>query len=167
VTAATISGTVGTALSYTVTVKASNAVSFTLTGAPAGMSINTAGVIAWASPVAGNYAVTVIAKDTKTGMSGQATFNFSVVASGLSITAPAMTGTAGKAITGSISISAPGATSVSISVTGAPLGLNFSMSGLNISTSWASPVKGNYTMAVVVTDNLGRKATANVPITIN
>ncbi|BBB61701.1 hypothetical protein UNDKW_3428 [Undibacterium sp. KW1] len=167
VTAATVNGTVGTALSYTVAVKASNPVTYTLTGAPAGLTISSAGIISWASPVAGNYAVTVLAKDSKTGLSGQAVISISVVASGLSINAPAMTGTAGKALTGSITINAPGATSISISITGAPLGLGFSMSGLSIATSWASPVKGSYTMLITVTDNLGRKATASVPITIN
>ncbi|MFZ6678764.1 putative Ig domain-containing protein [Undibacterium sp. Tian12W] len=167
VTAASVSGTVGTALTYTVAVKASNALSYTLTGAPAGMAISSTGVITWVSPVAGNYAVTVVAKDSKTGLSGQAVITISVAASGLSITAPAITGSAGKALTGNISISAPGATSLSISITGAPLGLGFAMSGLNIALNWTSPVKGSYTMVVTVTDSLGRKATANVPITIN
>jgi len=167
VTAATVNGMVGTALSYTVVVKASNAVTYTLTGAPAGMAISAGGVITWTSPVAGNYAVTLIAKDSKTGLSGQAVISFNVIASGLSINAPAMTGTAGKALTGSINISAPGAASVSISITGAPLGLGFSMGGLIITTNWASPIRGSYTLVITVTDNLGRKATANVPIKIN
>ncbi|MFZ6745906.1 putative Ig domain-containing protein [Undibacterium sp. JH2W] len=166
-TAANINGLVGTALSYTVTVKASNPVTYTLTGAPAGMSINAAGTINWASPVAGNYSVSVVAKDSKTGLSGQATIGITITASGISINAPAMTGVAGKALSGSISISDPGATSVSVTIAGAPLGLGFAMNGLNISTSWASPVTGSYTLKITVTDNAGRTATANVPITIN
>ncbi|MFZ6875580.1 peptidase S53 [Undibacterium sp. Di27W] len=166
-TAASINGLVGTALSYTVTVKAANPVTYTLTGAPAGMSINTAGTISWASPVAGNYSVSVVAKDSKTGLTGQATIGITITASGISINAPAMTGVAGKALSGSISISDPGATSVSVTIAGAPLGMGFAMSGLNISTSWASPVTGSYALKITVTDNAGRTATANVPITIN
>jgi subtilase family serine protease len=66
VTPASISGKVGTALSFTVAVAASNPVTYTLTGAPSGMAISSSGVVTWATPVVGTYAVTVIAKDTKT-----------------------------------------------------------------------------------------------------
>ena len=165
-TAANINGIVGTALSFNATAVASNPVSYTLTGAPVGMSISSVGVVSWITPVVGTYAVTVTATDSKTGLSGKAVYNISIIASGLSITAPAITGVAGKALTSTISISAPGASSVSITITGAPLGLNFYMSGLTITTSWASPVTGSYSMKISVTDSSGRSTQTTVPITI-
>ena len=62
VTAQAISGKVGTALSFTPQVTASNPVGYSMTGAPSGMSIATTGVVSWANPVLGNYTVTVVAK---------------------------------------------------------------------------------------------------------
>ncbi|MFZ6733986.1 putative Ig domain-containing protein [Undibacterium sp. Ji42W] len=166
VTASTINGVAGSALSFNVNASSANALTYTLSGAPSGMSINQTGAVNWASPLAGKYVITVVVKDGKTGLSSQAIFNISIVASGLSINAPALTGVAGKALTGTISITAPGATSLSISISGAPLGLNFSMSGTNIITSWSSPVTGSYTLKVTATDNTGRTATTNIPLTI-
>ncbi|MFZ6642508.1 putative Ig domain-containing protein [Undibacterium sp. TC4M20W] len=166
VTASTINGVAGSALSFNVNATSANALTYSLSGAPSGMSISQTGVVSWTSPLVGKYVVTVIVKDSKTGLSNQAVFNISIVASGLSINAPAMTGVAGKALTGTISISAPGATSLSISISGAPLGLNFAMSGMNITTSWSSPVTGNYTLKITATDNTGRSATVNMPVTI-
>ncbi|MFZ6773011.1 putative Ig domain-containing protein [Undibacterium sp. SXout7W] len=166
VSTASISGQVGVALSFTVTATSANPVTYSLTGAPTGMAVSTAGVVSWASPVAGTYAVTVVAKDSKTGLSGQGVYTVTVVAAGLTVTAPAMTGVAGKAMSGSITISAPGATGISLSISNAPLGMTFSMSGLTINTYWASPVTGTYSMAVSVVDSLGRKANVTVPITV-
>lgn len=166
VTASTINGVVGSALSFNVNATSSNALSYSLSGAPSGMSISQAGTITWANPLVGKYIVTAIAKDSKTGLNGQAVFNISIAASGLSINAPAMTGVAGKALMGTISITAPGATSISISISGAPLGVNFAMSGTNITTIWNSPVTGNYSMKITAADNTGRSATASMPVTI-
>jgi hypothetical protein len=77
-----------------------------------------------------------------------------------------MTGVAGKALAGTISISDPGATSLSVSISGVPLGMSFSLSGLNINANWASPVLGSYTLKVSVVDSAGLSAQVNVPITI-
>ena len=58
-------------------------------------------------------------------------------------------GTAGKPLSGTISIADPGATYLSISITGAPLGMSFSMSGLTITAYWPQPVAGSYALKVV------------------
>ena len=166
VASASVSGKPGMALSFTVSVTAPNAVSYTLAGAPAGMSISAAGVVSWAAPVLGSYAVTVTAKDSKTGLSGQGVYSVKIAAAGPVITAAAMSGVVGKAMSGSISISDPGATSVSVSISGVPLGMAFSVSGLNISANWASPVLGSYSLKVSVLDSAGLSATLTVPITI-
>lgn len=166
VASASVSGKPGVALSFTVSVTAPNAVSYSLAGAPAGMSISAAGVVSWASPVLGSYAVTVVAKDSKTGLSGQGVYSVKIAAAGPVITAAAMTGVVGKALSGSIVISDPGATSLSVSLSGVPLGMSFSLSGLTITANWASPVLGSYSLKVSVVDSAGLSATVNVPITI-
>ncbi len=166
VASASVSGKPGVALSFTVSVTAPNAVSYSLAGAPAGMSISAAGVVSWASPVLGSYAVTVVAKDSKTGLSGQGVYSVKIAAAGPVITAAAMTGVVGKALSGSIVISDPGATSLSVSLSGVPLGMSFSQSGLTITANWASPVLGSYSLKVSVVDSAGLSATVNVPITI-
>jgi hypothetical protein len=167
VTSASISGKVGTALSFKVAVTAPNPVTYTLSGAPTGMAISSTGAATWAKPVAGSYSVTVTAKDTKTGLSGHGIYTVNIsAAAGPVITAPAMTGVVGKPLTGAISISDPGATTLSVSLSGVPMGMMFSVSGLTITANWASPVQGNYSMTVSVVDSAGHSAQVIVPITI-
>lgn len=166
VTAASVTGKPGVALSFASTVVAPNPVTYTLSGAPAGMAINAAGVVSWAKPVLGTYSVTIIAKDSKTGLSGQAVTTVKIAAAGPTISAAAMTGVAGKALSGSIVLTAPGATSLRISIDGAPLGMQFSMSGLTITAYWPQPVAGSYTLKVVALDNNGLTAQLNVPVTV-
>ena len=163
---ATVNGKPGVALSFPVSVSAPNAVTYTLSGAPAGMTVSATGVVSWAQPVLGTYAVTVVARDTKTGLTGRGIYTVAVAAAGPQITAPAMTGKAGTPLTGTIGITAPGATSISISISGVPLGMGFSVSGLTITAGWPSPVQGSYTLQVVVRDNAGRSATASIPVNI-
>lgn len=167
VASATVSGKPGTALSFTVGVTAANPVSFSLGGAPTGMLINSAGVVSWASPVAGSYSVTVTAKDSKTGLSGQGVYTVKISTAGPVITAAAMTGVVGKALSGSIVISDPGATSLSVSISGAPMGMSFSASGLTLTAAWPTPVLGSYSLKVSVLDSAGLSATSTVPISVN
>ncbi len=166
VTAASISGKPGVALSFSVAVSAPNPVTYTLVGAPAGMSIGATGVIGWSAPVLGSYSVTVVAKDTKTGLTGQGVMTIKIATAGPTITAAAMTGVAGKPMSGTIAIADPGATSLSISISGVPLGMGFSMSGLTLTANWAAPVTGSYTLQVSVVDQAGLTAKASIPVTI-
>lgn len=167
VAAATVSGQVGTALRYTATASAANALTWSLSGAPAGMVIASNGVLSWPSPLAGNYNVKLTARDSKTGSTGQGTLSVQIsAAAALSISAPPMTGAAGKALAGSIAFSAPGAASVSITIGGVPLGMMFTPQGSGLAVSWAKPVKGSYSLAVKLKDSLGRTASATVPVMI-
>ncbi|NYE62784.1 hypothetical protein FHW58_004003 [Duganella sp. 1224] len=178
VTSATINGKVGTALSFTASVTASNAVSYTLGGAPAGMAISGAGVVSWATPVAGTYNVTVTARDSKTGLSGQGVYTVVIAAGTTSTTtgvsgggpvikASAMSGVAGRALSGTISITDNSSKSITVSISGAPLGMTFQVSGMQIVANWASPQTGSYTLKVVATNGNGASAALSVPVTIN
>ncbi len=171
VTAATVSGKPGVALSFTVNASAPHALSYSLGGAPAGMVVNSAGVVSWPSPVAGTYKVTVTAKDSTTGLSGQAVYSVQItaaatVAAGPVITAASMAGVAGKPLVGTIAIADPGATSISVTIAGAPMGMMFSVSGMTFTATWPSPVTGNYTLKVTAIDGSGRSATASVAVVI-
>ncbi|WP_343731069.1 S53 family peptidase [Duganella sp.] len=180
VSGATINGKVGTALSFTVAVTASNAVTYALTGAPSGMSISSAGVVSWATPVAGTYNVSVTAKDSVNGLSGQGVYSVVIAASSSTspstsktsstppvITATTLSGVAGKALSGTIAVKVSNSGAVSLSISGAPLGMSFSASGMNVAVAWPSPVAGSYTLKVTATDGAGVSATASIPVTIS
>ncbi|PRC94097.1 S53 family peptidase [Solimicrobium silvestre] len=167
VASANINGTVGVALSFGVTATAPDAVTYTLgSGAPSGMVISSSGEVSWAKPVAGTYAVAVTAKDSVTGLSGTGVYTVTISVKGPVVTAPAMTGQVGKVLTGSIIISDPTATALSVSISGVPMGMTFSVTGLTITATWANPVAGTYSMKVVVTDSAGLSTTVTVPVTV-
>ncbi|SDH23706.1 MULTISPECIES: S53 family peptidase [unclassified Duganella] len=183
VTAATINGKAGTALSFTAPVTASNAVTYALSGAPSGMSISSAGVVSWAAPVVGTYSVTITAKDSVNGLSGSGVITVVIAAASSSsntttttttttasggpvIKASAMTGVANRALSGTISISDATSKSVSVSISGAPLGMTFQVNGMQITATWAAPKVGSYTLKVVATDSNGASAAASIPVTV-
>ncbi|RQO53678.1 peptidase S53 [Paucibacter sp. KBW04] len=167
VSAANLTGKPGVALSYSLITSAANPLTYSLSAAPSGMTVSSSGVLSWAKPVLGSYSVTVTVKDGKTGLSGQALISVKIAASGPQITAPAVSGVAGKPLSALISISDPGVSAVSISISGVPLGMMFSANGMNITASWAKPITGSYTLKIVVQDSTGQTATASLPITVS
>jgi subtilase family serine protease len=179
VSGATISGKTGTALTFTVAVNSTNAVTYSLSGAPSGMSISNAGVVSWAAPVVGSYSVGVTARDSVNGLSGSGVYNVVISAAGTTtttptpakstppvITATTLTGVAGKALTGTIGVKVSVSGGVSLNISGVPLGMSFSASGLNVLVSWPSPVAGNYTLKMTATDSAGASTTASIPVII-
>jgi hypothetical protein len=89
------------------------------------------------------------------------------VASGPTLTTTSLSGTAGKAFTGTIGYSAPGASSLSISIAGAASGMGFAASSTGLTVTWPKPVAGSTTLVITLKDNLGQSATGNVVVTIN
>jgi hypothetical protein len=166
VTAASVTATSGKPLSFTPAVVAPDPVSFSLTGALSGMAISAGGVVTWANPVKGIYAVTVTAKDTTTGLSGSGVSTVTVTQAGPVITAAALTGVAGKALTGSIGISDATSNTVAVTVSGLPAGAKLTSSGAGFALSWVSPVTGKYTLSVNAKDGNGLTAVASVSLTI-
>ncbi len=166
VAAASASGVAGTPFSFATAVTSSDPVTLSLSGAPNGMVISASGVLSWASPVAGAYSVTVTAKDSRTGLTGTGIYTIRITSAGPVITAAAMLGAAGKPLSGSITISDATATSLSVTISGVPLGMGFSLNANTLVANWASPVVGNYSLRVVATDNAGLSATLTIPVTI-
>jgi hypothetical protein len=167
VSGASISGTTGKALSFSVAVTSANPDNLFMTGAPSGMTLSSAGLIAWSSPVVGSYSIAVTATDPKTGLAGQGVYKVTIVAPGPQIAVTPITGTRGKALSGTITLSDANATSLTLSIKGAPVGMTFTPNGLVIAVHWPSPVAGKYTLAIEVTDSAKLSSTASLPVTIN
>ena len=172
VTGAAVSGNTGVGLTFQAAVSAANPVTFTLIGAPSGMTVSPSGAVTWAVPVVGSYSVTVVAKDTKTALSGQGVYAVTIatvvkVPVGPTITAAQINGVVGKPVSGTITIADVGATNIQVSITGVPMGMMFASNGQTLTASWASPVAGTYNLVVKAVDNLGRSATATIPVTIS
>lgn len=148
VTPATISGTVGTALTFTASVNAPNPVDLSLSGAPTGMAISASGVVAWPAPVAGAYAVTVVAKDTKTGLTGQGVYNINVIAPAApTVESASIAGRPGVALSFKANVSA--ANPVTYSLAAAPSGMVVAADGV---VSWPKPVAGKYSVTLTAKD---------------
>ncbi|NGZ83368.1 S53 family peptidase [Duganella aceris] len=182
VSAATVNGKAGTALSFTASVTATNAVTYALSGAPSGMTIAGTGVVSWAAPVAGTYSVTVTAKDGVNGLSGSGVYTVVISAassttttttpvtsgtSGPVIKAGALTGVAGRALSGAIGITDATSKTIMVNISGAPLGMMFVANGTTISVVWAAPVAGSYSLRLTATDGNGANASAVIPVTIS
>ncbi|HTH62114.1 MAG TPA: S53 family peptidase [Paraburkholderia sp.] len=169
VAGATIVGTSGQALSYQVSVTSANPVTYSISGAPSGMSISPAGVMTWNSPVAGTYSVTVTATDTKTGLAGSArmTVQVSAAATGPVISASPITGVAGQPLSAVIGISSPGARYVNITIVGAPPGVTFAGCGQGVTVAWQNPVAGSYQFTVTTVDSNGLSSQATVAMMIS
>lgn len=164
VTPITVNGVVGSALSFSMAVTASNSVSWALANQPSGMTIGSAGLISWPSPSAGTYSVAVTATDSVTHQSGSAVATVVVTRpSAPVITSTSVTGQSGRAL--SYQLSAQSTNAVTFATSGAvPSGLSVSSSGL---LSWASPVTGSYSIAVVATDSVTHaSSSALITVTI-
>jgi hypothetical protein len=166
VTAQTISGAAGKALSFNVTTNSSDPLTYALTGAPANMVVSSTGVVSWSNPVAGTYAVTVNATDKNTGLVGKGVMSIIIAAPGPAISTAALAGSASKAFAGSIGFSDATSTSLKITVSGVPAGVTMGISGSTISVSWPTPAVGSYPIKVSVVDGNGLSSTATVTLSI-
>ncbi|MBS2040932.1 putative Ig domain-containing protein [bacterium] len=160
----------GTPFKFTPVVNDLNPCSFALSGAPSGMSINSSGLLSWTNPAAGNYTFSVLARDSRNGLSGQGSFALSVgSAAGPVITSTPLLGLVGQRLDGTITITNGGAGVNFLGVGGGPLGMSFApqAGGLNtMSASWTSPLAGNYLASLQCSDSAGLKALSWIPISI-
>lgn len=159
-----VNGQAGVALSFRVSVTAANALRYSLSGAPTGMTVSAAGVVSWAKPVAGNYSITVTATDTRTGQSAQGVYALTVVVPAPpSVTAATATAVAGKAFKQAMSVTAPNA--VTWTLARAPAGMVIGAAGV---VSWPKPVKGSYSVTVTARDSkTGKTGSAVLSLTVS
>ncbi|MDQ6739559.1 MAG: putative Ig domain-containing protein, partial [Actinomycetota bacterium] len=162
-------GTVGSA--YSATVSAAGGTppyTFSATGLPAGLSINSSGRITGTPTTAGTSPVSVTVKDSTTPTGQMATANLSIT---IASTQPTITaaslpaGTVGSAY--SATVSATGGTPpYTFSATGLPAGLSINASG---QISGTPATAGTSPVTVTLTDSTSpthQTATANLSITI-
>lgn len=169
VSAGNISGTAGVALSFPVTLTNTNPVTWSLAGAPSGMTISTSGTVQWSKPVAGNFIVSVVARDSKTGLVGTGSYALTInAATGPTFTSIGLTGKAGTPLHGSFQIGDNGSYIVGVGVGGAPLGMAVSGAGSmsNFTVDWSNPVAGTYALQVSATDAAGHSGSADLIVTI-
>jgi subtilase family serine protease len=82
------------------------------------------------------------------------------------LTTTSLSGKAGKALAATIGYSAPGATSLSIAISGAPAGMAFAATSAGIAVSWAKPVVGTSNLVITLRNNLGQTSTGTVKVTV-
>jgi len=116
----------------------------------------------WGTP---NASALLSSLSSSTVNSGSSTGG-TTTTTGPKLTTTSLSGTAGKAFSGTIAYTAPGASSLSITIAGAPSGMSFSATSSGIAVSWARAVAGSYTLVVTLKDNLGQSSTGNVVVTI-
>jgi subtilase family serine protease len=152
---AAFSGRTGTSFvqSLGVTAPAGVATTYALSGAPAGLTVSSAGVLGWAAPVAGNYAFSATAT-TSAGASASGKYTLAIVAVNHApvVASGAITLKAGTAFAIAIPGSDPDGDPITWKMTGAPTGLALSNAGV---LSWSKAVKGVYTLKITVTDSKG------------
>jgi len=156
----------GKSASFLVAVTDANPVNWSLSGAPAGMSFIGPALFGWSNPVVGTYTVSVIATDPATGLSGKATTTITVPPAGPVLAATSLTGVAGKAFRGSVTITDASSTSVSVTVSGVPAGMTISSTTGVLTFGWAEPVAGSYTLHLTVTDSKNLTGTSTIPLLI-
>jgi hypothetical protein len=145
-----ISAYVGLALNFSVQVNNTlNPVSYTLAGAPTGMTITSNGTVSWPKPVLGTVAVTVSAKDSRTGLSGSGVYTISVAPAPVAptVTPANVTGKAGTAISYSVNYQA--SNPLSWTLTRPPAGMTISSTGV---VDWPKPTAGDWTVVVTAKD---------------
>jgi serine protease len=145
-----------------------DAISFAATGLPSGATFTPAGAFSWpnASP-AGTYTVSITASDGFLTSAPRAV-NISVAAN----TAPTLSAVpnqtvrAGQALSFSVSATDAENDPVSFTATGVPAGATPSIAEGVWSFFWASPVAGNYTVALTASDGL-LTSTRSIAITVS
>ncbi|MBN3781027.1 peptidase S53 [Burkholderia sp. Ac-20345] len=159
-----VKGIAGSTLSFSIAATAPEAVTWSLSNAPYGMTINSSGQVTWPQPVSGSYAVTATATATMSGLSGSAMANVTISAVHAPIIeAATIAGRAGMPL--AYQVDAIAANSLSFSINSAPSGMAISSSGL---ISWTSPIAGTYSFGVTATDTkTGQTGTAVLQLRIS
>jgi subtilase family serine protease len=161
-----INGVAGTALAFSVSYTAPNPVTWSVTGAPAGLSIAAStGLVSWSNPGAGNYIVTVRATDTVTSLWGETSVNINIAAPSAPVIQNAtIQGNVGTPLTYRVPVASRHPVTYALGGT-VPAGVTISSRGV---VSWAAPTLGTYPVTVTVTDAVtNASASATLTLQIN
>jgi hypothetical protein len=159
----TLSGIVGTAFAASISVSDPNAgaLAFTVAGAPTGLAISGGGVLTWAKPVAGIYALHITATDSY-GYASTSAYQLNVDGPPV-VTGGSLTGNSGAAFSGTVSAIDPIGSALNYSMSGAPSGLSLSSAG---ALSWLKPVRGSYALTVTARNTAGLSGSGKYTLNI-
>ena len=160
----TLSGTAGSAFTATLAVSDPNGgrLVLSLGGAPSGLTLSSGGVLSWAQPLAGTYAVKVSAVDNY-GYAAAATYTLKIYGKP-TVAAAQLAASSGTALAAKVSASDPNGSALAYALSGAPAGLSIGSNGV---LAWAKPVKGTYAFTVTATDALGLSGSGLVTLKIS
>ncbi|MBL8287863.1 MAG: tandem-95 repeat protein [Rubrivivax sp.] len=170
-TAPPTSATVGSAYAYDVDATDPNGdvLAFSLTQAPAGMTINaTTGLIAWTPATAGSQAVSVRVADPG-GLAATQSFTITVAAANAApqiTTTPITTAAVGAAYSYDVNASDPNGDTLAYSLTQAPSGMTINAANGLIAWTPTAAQAGAQAVTVRVADPGGLAATQSFTITV-
>ena len=155
------SGAAGSAFSATLVATNPNTgtLSYSVSGAPSGLSANAAGAISWASPVAGSYALTTKVTDSY-GCSATRTVTLAIAGSTANhaptVTAATLAAKAGVYFATRVTARDADGDALTYSMSGAPSGVTLAAGMISGSTT----VKGTYHVTVTARDTHGATGSA-------
>jgi len=164
--------TAGTAFNQSlgVTAPSGTTTAYSLSGAPSGLGVTSAGALSWGAPVVGTYTFTATAK-TAAGASASGTYSVKVTAAAPAATNHAPTiaaanlvGKAGTTFSTMLVGKDVDGGTLSYTIAGAPSGMKLMSSGF---LYWTAPVKGTYTMTATVRDSAGATGSATVRLIVS
>ena len=163
----TLSAQTSTVLSASLNITAPLGVTTTvaLSGAPSGLTVNSAGVVTWPLPIAGSYSFTATAT-TSAGKSASGKYTLTVVKVNHAPTLASSTITlkAGAALKAMLAGSDIDGDAMTYTMTGQPSGMTLASTG---ALAWSKAVKGTYALKVTAKDSHGlASAVATITVTV-
>ena len=161
-------GAAGTAFAATLAATNPNTgtLTYSVSGAPSGLSANAAGAISWASPVAGSYALTTKVADSY-GYSATRTVTLTISGAATnhapSVTAATLAVKAGAFFATRVTAKDADGDALTYAMSGAPSGVTMASGMVSGSTS----VKGTYHLTVTVRDTHGATGSAVLTLVVS
>ncbi len=164
------SATAGTAFSGALSATNPNGgtLSYSVTGAPAGLAASTTGALSWATPVAGTWSFSAKVTDnygySSTQVETLSVAAAPVVAAGPKLASATYAVKAGTMFSTTLKATDASSTSLTYTASGAPAALHVMSSGY---TYWVGAVKGTYVFTVTVRDPKGATGTATITLVVS
>ncbi len=166
-------GTAGTAFSGALSASNPNGATLTysVSGAPSGLTASAGGTLSWASPMAGSYTFTATVTDSY-GYSASQTETLAVAVPPAAVSgnhAPTLASTslsekAGTTFSVMLSGKDVDGGALTYTKSGGPAGLTLTASGV---LYWVGPVKGTYSVPVTVHDNKGAAGSGVITLVVS
>jgi len=158
-----LTGVAGSAFAATIAASDPNAVAptFSLAGAPAGLSLSAGGALSWAKAVLGNYSLAITARDSY-GYSATATYTLQIDGPP-HVPGARLTGAAGSPLVAAVGATDPLGATLSYTLGSAPAGMGITTAGV---LTWSAPVRGVYLVNVTARNAAGLSTTGGYTVTI-